>query len=98
MNDDPRYKCLKNVLERAFNQAAQGKGQQRHGQGLPFCAQPMQQISNLLNSPDGMAYQAIKKIQESQRMDDDAATHELLGAINYIAGIIVYKESKQVAQ
>lgn len=34
--------------------------------------------------------QAMKKIQECQRMDPDAAKRELLGAINYLAAAILY--------
>ena len=87
------YAGLRNVLDRAFDQAASGKGADRHANGLPFDQQPMQTISQLVGSSDGLRYQAIKKIQEAGRMDKDAAIRELLGAINYIAGTIIYMES-----
>jgi hypothetical protein len=35
--------------------------------------------------------QAIKKILESQRLPKGAAIHELLGAINYLAGAIIVR-------
>lgn len=83
------YSTLRNVLDRASS----GKGQERHGQNLPFDKQPMQQIQDLVG--EGFALgQAIKKMQESQRLSHDAAIRELLGAINYIAGVIIHKERK----
>lgn len=88
------YASLHDVLERAYKQASVGKGHERHAQGLPFDEQPMQLISNLIDSPEGMRYQAVKKIQEAARLAPDHQTHELLGAINYIAGIIIYNEKR----
>lgn len=90
----PGYESLALVLERAYNQAAHGKGAERHAGSRPFTDQPMQTISELLGSDTGLLYQAMKKIQESQRLDPDAAIRELLGAINYIAGAIIFKESE----
>lgn len=89
----PGYESLADVLKRAYDQAAIGKGAQRHATGLPFHEQPMQTISQLVGSNDGLLYQAMKKIQESQRMDRDAAVRELLGAIVYVAGAIIYEEA-----
>ena len=87
------YSSLKDVLDRAYAQAAVGKGKERHAQGQPFEEQPMQTISKLIGSSDGMRYQAIKKIQEAGRMgEQERRTAELLGAINYIAGIIIFEE------
>ena len=86
------YRTLHGVLKRAYDQAATGKGRERHGGGKPFEEQPMQTISELIESPEGMRYQAIKKIRESARLEHDAQIAELLGAINYIAGLIVYLE------
>lgn len=92
---DPAYASLTDVLARAHQQAATGKGAERHASNRPFTEQPMQAISGLLGSSTGLLYQAIKKIQESQRLPHDAAVRELLGAINYIAGDIIFKEGKQ---
>lgn len=91
------YTTLQDVLDRAWQQAASGKGAERHGQDLPFTSQPMQTISDLLNTQNGMLYQAMKKIQESTRMDRDAAVRELLGAINYVAGAIIWLEKQNEA-
>jgi len=88
------YASLSNVLRRAYDQASSGKGQERHGQDLPFAKQPMQLIQDLCG--EGFALgQAMKKMQESQRLPHDAAIRELLGAINYIAGAIIHKEKLQ---
>lgn len=85
------YEKLAEVLHQAYEQAAVGKGDERHSTGQPFHEQPMQTISKLVGSGDGMAFQAIKKIQESIRLNSDRAQiHELLGAINYIAGIVIF--------
>ena len=60
---NPAYDSLEVVLKAAYNQAASGKGKERHaGNGLPFTNQPMQTISKLLNTSDGLAFQAIKKL------------------------------------
>lgn len=91
----PNYQVLAEILNEAYEQAATGKGAERHGQDLPFEVQPMQQISMLLGTDKGMAYQAIKKIQEAGRMERAAAERELLGAINYIAGMIVFYRNCQ---
>jgi hypothetical protein len=88
------YHVLASVLLRAYERAVFGKGKGCHAQDLPFGEQPMQQISRLAGSHDGLVYQAIKKIQESQRLDHDAAIRELLGAIVYTAGNIVYQEGE----
>jgi hypothetical protein len=86
------YARLHEVLDRAFSQASIGKGAARHGQDRPFEEQPMQVISGMLNSHTGLLYQAVKKVQESQRMPCVPAVHELLGAINYLAGAVIYLE------
>lgn len=89
------YGCLFSVLERALKQASDGKGNERHAGGLPFDEQPMQQISDFLRSERGMAFQAIKKIREGIDMSDKNRTvAELLGAINYVAGIVIYLEKQ----
>lgn len=89
-----RYDRLKEVLTRAFNQAATGKGAARHGQDLPFEQQPMQTLSRSLGSNVGLLYQAAKKAQESLRLDREHAVFELLGAINYLAGAVIFLEDR----
>lgn len=88
----PGYETLAKVLKRAYEQAAIGKGKERHGGGQRFDEQPMQQISDLLNDDAGMAFQACKKIHESRGLEHEAKIRELLGAINYIAGMVIWHE------
>lgn len=85
----PEYSDLFEVLRDALNQAQEGKGMERHADGQPFMEQPLLTITRAvgLGFPLG---QAMKKIQECQRMDTDAAKRELLGAINYLAAAILY--------
>ena len=83
------YYPLFAVLNDALNEAQVGKGEERHGNGLSFTEQPALTITRAvgLGFPLG---QAMKKIQESQRMDTDAAKRELLGAINYLAAAVLF--------
>ena len=88
---DPNYASLRAVLDAAYGQSATGKGNQRHGNGLPFEGQRMQTISRLIGGDGGMEYQAIKKLTEGLDMADPAARErELLGVLVYVAGIVVY--------
>lgn len=91
---NPDYASLRAILDRAFEQAASGKGAERHGQSLPFEEQPMQLIQQLVG-PGFALGQAIKKVQESTRMDKDAAVRELLGAIVYVAGAVIFLEAQK---
>jgi len=93
----PGYESLANVLHRAFQQAADGKGAERHANDLPFHEQPMQTIAQ----KRGLGFllgQADKKSLEAQGMADrgerERAVHELLGAINYLAGAIIFIEGQ----
>jgi hypothetical protein len=89
------YQSLRAVLDAAYYQAAHGKGKERHARGNRFERQHMQSISCLLDSDRGMAFQAIKKLTEGLDMGDpEARERELLGAINYVAGIVVYYRLK----
>lgn len=91
MNTVKGYEKLVAVYQDAHDQAAKGKGDERHANGQPFHEQRMQQISGLLRSSDGMAFQAIKKMTEGLQFEDHARREaELLGALNYIAGIVIY--------
>jgi|GEM_PF-1299642 len=91
IDDVPGYESLRDVLEAAYDQAARGKGKERHAQDLPFHEQRMQSISRLIGSERGMAYQVCKKVTEGMDLSTpEARRRELLGAINYIAGILIY--------
>lgn len=81
---DPRYARLRNTLLRAYLQVAEGKGAERHGSGKPWDEQPMFKIAEIVGTGFHLG-QALKKIEESTRLDDEAAVKELLGAITYIA-------------
>lgn len=85
----PEYSDLFEVLRDALEEAQEGKGEERHGNGLSFTGQPALTITRAvgLGFPLG---QAMKKIQECQRMDPDAAKRELLGAINYLAAAVLF--------
>ena len=90
-----KYVKLEDVLNKAYLQAAEGKGKERHANENNFEDQPIITISKLLNSNDGPLFQAMKKIQESKRLERDRAINELLGAINYIAAAIIYLEQEK---
>ncbi len=92
----PGYEQLAAVLQAAFDQAAKGKGAERHANDLPFHGQRMQSISALLDSDAGMAYQVCKKVAEARGMPHDARERELLGAIVYTAGMVIYHRERQV--
>lgn len=91
----PGYESLAAVLQAAYEQAARGKGAERHAGGQPFDEQPMQVISDLLGNVDGMAFQAIKKIREARGLPTvEAQVRELLGAINYCAGMVIFLQAR----
>ena len=87
------YQSLYAVLCEALDQAQKGKGAERHNLGgdLPFERQRMQQISEMIGSADGMIYQVCKKVTEGVKLPTlDRQVAELLGAINYLAGTIIF--------
>ena len=93
-SEDP-LEPLRKILDRAYNQALHGKGNERHGNGRPFGKQPIIAIQQLLGEK-GTGFplgQVIKKCQESSRMPVADASAELLGAINYLAAAIYYRET-----
>ena len=91
MKTEEGYEKLVAVFQAAHDQAAHSKGKERHANGLPFHEQRMQSISKTLASADGMAYQVVKKMTEGLQFDDHKRREkELLGAINYLAGIVIY--------
>jgi hypothetical protein len=87
----PGYEHLADILTAAYTQAAVGKGAERHAGGQPFDKQPMQSISDLFDTPYGMAFQVAKKLHEGIKMDTlERQERELLGVINYTAGIVLW--------
>jgi hypothetical protein len=95
------YETLADVFSRAYEQAASGKGAERHADGKPFHEQPMQKIAER-RGVGFLLGQADKKSEEAQGMmergEHGAALRELLGAINYLAGAVIYMERRQVAE
>lgn len=103
VSDSNDYTALRAVLNTAYDQAARGKGVERHGNGKAWTEQPIFTIAGQVG--DGFnAGQAIKKIQEAQQMaargEYAKAQHEVLGAIVYAASLHVLwnKESKRDSQ
>lgn len=96
----PEYEPLFDVLIAAYEQAASGKGKERHANDRPFLDQPICEIGRMLGSVcDGELYQAIKKAQEASNMlargENKRSEAELLGAINYLAAaVILIRESE----
>jgi len=91
---DTAYASLQHVLDNAFRQASEGKGKERHAEeGEPFEKQQIVEIGRRLqgNPAAGPLFQAVKKIYESGRLDDEKGIHELYGAINYIAAAIILR-------
>ena len=88
MEEATGFESLRDVLDAAYHQAAHGKGQERHGGGLPFTEQPI--FSLIRDHGVGFATgQAAKKLAESHRLPPDAARRELLGAIVYAAAAYI---------
>lgn len=88
------YDSLRDVLTRAYAQAASGKGHERHAVAKPFDQQPMQKLISLYGVGFALG-QAAKKAQESQRLSAGADVAELLGAINYLAGAVIALEASR---
>lgn len=85
------YESLRDVLDRAYAQASEGKGHERHAVGKPFDQQPMQELISLYGVGFALG-QAAKKAQESQRLPAGHDVAELLDAINYLAGAVIALE------
>lgn len=95
------YDSLFTVLTKALHQAQDGKGKERHSNGLPFDQQPIMVIGQLA----GMGFQtgqAIKKAVEAQGMvkrgDFAAAEREILGAVNYLAAVAIEINRRATSQ
>ncbi|TAJ97140.1 MAG: hypothetical protein EPO10_28840 [Reyranella sp.] len=84
---DPKFGPYRHQLMRAYKMVAEGKGQQRHGAGRAWNDQPIITISRSVGVGFPLG-QALKKIEESTRMEDTAAVNELLGSIGYICAAV----------
>lgn len=76
------------VLEDAYDQAARGKGNERHADQRPWHQQPLAVIPDLVG--DGFTLgQACKKLQEQLRLPTwERGRAECLGAIVYLAACV----------
>lgn len=96
---DAQYNTLADALRAAYEQAAVGKGKDRHATDMPFDRQPIMEIGRMVG-PGYHVGQAMKKGQESMRMmsrDEHArARAELLGAIVYLAA--AWSLSKEIEE
>lgn len=92
------YEKLVEVLGAAHHQAAMGKGKERHANEKPFEQQRMLSIARTMKDPAAsLAYQVSKKVTEGLQFDDPARTVvELLGAINYLAGMVILIQERPV--
>jgi hypothetical protein len=94
--DAPGYDSLAVVLKRAFDQASAGKGRERHANALPFHEQPMQQIAKR-RGVGFLLGQADKKSEEAMGLPPGRDVAELLGAIVYLAGAVIFLERQRAA-
>lgn len=92
VNSAPNYMQLATVFQAAHDQAAVGKGKERHANGRDFDRQPIMELGRMFG-PGFAAGQAAKKAQEAMgmlsRKENDAAVRELLGAMNYLAACVM---------
>lgn len=96
--NDPNYETLARVLKGAYNQAASGKGRERHANDKKFEDQPIMTIAK----DHGLGFlsgQAEKKLKEAHTLlklkGKEAAIRELYGAINYTAALILAIENME---
>lgn len=95
---DLGYADLVRILLRAAEQAAIGKGRERHAiDGVPWPSQPIVAETELLG-PGFAIGQIRKKAREAMRFFDSGATdraeHELLGLIVYAAAAVWFAEGR----
>jgi hypothetical protein len=94
-NRNQHYNALEDVFEDAYNQAANGKGRERHvTSDVPFHDQAICELER-----EGYTFcsgQAAKKIREALKTGNEA---DLLGAMNYLAAfVIVERERSRVVE
>jgi hypothetical protein len=86
--DHPLFK----IFIQAIDQAVNGKGEERHGQGKPFMKQPWRRLGDVYGT--GFLFgQADKKLEEAQGLSmPEHRRKELLGSLNYIAMGLLHED------
>ena len=91
--DRDDYLPLLRTFLGALEQAAYGKGRERHANDLPFTEQPILTMARMLDSDAGLAQQAIKKTVEARSLPTkQARINELRGTLVYAAAMILFEE------
>lgn len=86
------YERLAKVLFDALDQAAHGKGRERHATDEPFEKQGSARRNK--NHRGSALGQAEKKIEECERLEPGAKRREILGAIVYAAIEVITLEDE----
>ena len=88
----PGYERLAEVLSLAYDQAANGKGKERHADGRKFTDQTIFETARV----HGLGFltgQAEKKAREAHTLlrlkGKEAAISEIRGAINFLAAAVI---------
>ena len=91
--DRDDYLPLLHTFLGALEQAAYGKGRERHANDLPFIEQPILTMAQMLDSDAGLAQQVIKKTIEARTLPTkQARINELRGTLVYAAAMILFEE------
>lgn len=91
--DRDDYLPLLRTFLSALEQAAYGKGRERHANDLPFTEQPILTMARMLNSDAGLAQQVIKKTNEARGLPTKhARIKELRGVMVYAAAMVLFEE------
>lgn len=91
--DRDDYLPLLRTFLGALEQAAYGKGRERHANDLPFTEQPILTMARMLDSDAGLAQQVIKKTVEARSLPTkQARINELRGTLVYAAAMILFEE------
>lgn len=84
---------LERIFALALEQATQGKGEERHGNGGDFVSQPWVGLARV-HGTGFLTGQAQKKIMEAVANKPESNylwyEREMLGAINYLAMALIY--------
>jgi hypothetical protein len=87
----PGYDDLFHVLALAYDQAARGKGKERHANNKPFAKQPLMQLADKFGT-GFLLGQASKKLEECTGLPYGQDVKEILGAIVYSCAAVMHLE------